>query len=72
MGCAARLVGDVLIVAAYGEWDSRIEGARMKLVVLVPGPRRGVTLALKVTPGAALCSAGKPYHMTGRSISTTP
>jgi hypothetical protein len=37
MGLAVRAAGDSLVVATYGEWDSRIEGrARLKLVVLVP------------------------------------
>jgi hypothetical protein len=37
MGCAGKSEGDALLVATYGEWDSRIEGgADMKLVVVVP------------------------------------
>jgi len=37
MGCAVRSEGDALVVATFGEWDSRIEGgASMKLVAVVP------------------------------------
>ena len=37
MECAARVEGDALVVATYGEWDSRIEGgAHLKLVAVVP------------------------------------
>lgn len=37
MGCAVRLEDEALVVATYGEWDSRIEGgAHMKVVAVVP------------------------------------
>jgi hypothetical protein len=37
MGCAVKTEGDTLVVATFGEWDSRIEGgASMKLVAEVP------------------------------------
>ena len=37
MGCAAKADGDALVVATFGEWDSRIEGgADMTLVAVVP------------------------------------
>jgi len=37
MGCAIRIEGDALVVATYGEWDSRVEGgAHLKLVAVVP------------------------------------
>jgi hypothetical protein len=37
MGCAVKAEGDVLVVATFGEWDSRIEGgAHMRLVAVVP------------------------------------
>jgi hypothetical protein len=37
MGCAIKSDGESVVVATFGEWDSRIEGgASMKLVVVVP------------------------------------
>jgi len=37
MGCAVKSEGDALILATFGEWDSRIEGgANMRVVCVVP------------------------------------
>jgi hypothetical protein len=37
MGCVVRISGECLVVATYGEWDSRKEGgAYLKLVAVVP------------------------------------
>jgi hypothetical protein len=37
IGCAVRVEDDTLVVATYGEWDSRIEGgAYMKVVAVIP------------------------------------
>lgn len=37
MGCAVKADGDDLLLATFGEWDSRIEGGtHMKLVAYVP------------------------------------
>jgi hypothetical protein len=37
MGCAVKAEGDALVVATFGEWDSRIEGGtELRLVAVVP------------------------------------
>ncbi len=59
MGCAVQVEEDSLVVATYGEWESRIEGgAHMKLLVIVPDgveieQRKGLS-----GPG----SAGREWH----------
>lgn len=59
MGCAVRAEDDGLVVATFGEWDSRIEGgAQMGLVFVVP---EGIEVEQR--PGlSGPKSAGREWH----------
>ncbi|MDY3553652.1 hypothetical protein R5W24_002756 [Gemmata sp. JC717] len=59
MGCAVRAEGDALVVATYGEWDSRIEGgASMAVVAVVPAE-----LAVDLRPGlSGPSSSGREWN----------
>jgi hypothetical protein len=59
MGCAVKVEGDDLLVATFGEWDSRIEGgADIRLFAVVP---EGVELELRKGLSGP-DSAGREWH----------
>jgi hypothetical protein len=59
MGCAVKAEENALVIATFGEWDSRVEGgARMRLVAVVP---EGVELEQRKGLSGP-DSAGREWH----------
>jgi hypothetical protein len=59
MGCVVQIEGDALVIATFGEWDSRIEGgAELQLVAVIP---EGVELEQRKGLSGP-DSAGREWH----------